>query len=328
MRKVTGILFALFMVFLFLEIVVGFPIHLEHASEATFADTESKTKVKPEASQAGKTETQQKMQGVHLVESQKGNRDWELIAESAENSQAKGAWNLKNVKVLFYNKEAVDFTVTGDQGTLNSDNKDMKISGHVITKTANGYTFESNSVAYLAAQRMINSPEAIKMIGPADDKGKGLVLTGGQMQALVDESKITIHKDVLATKDLKEGKKLKIKSQIAEFSGKNRSANFVEDVSIDVGTLKMQGPEAHFDYKTGADILKAIVVKGGVKVSDTDKYATSDSVKFDPEQNQFIFNGRPRVVHNNDEITGDQIVFIEGGKKVKVENIKGKVDQK
>lgn len=332
MRKTTGILFAIFMIFLFLEIVVGFPIHLESAPEPVVSeadkakDTGKNSDKKPE--DANKTETQQKMQGIHLVESQKGNRDWELFAESAENSQGKGAWQLKNVRVLFYNNEAVDFTVTGQTGTLNADNKDMKIAGHVITKSANGYVFESEAVAYLAAERLIQSPEAIKMVGPPDDKGKGLILTGGRMQAHVDESKISIQKDVVATKLLNSGKKLIIKSQIAEFSGKNRTANFLEDVSIDVGSLKMQGPEAHFAYKLGADILQSVFVKGGVKVSDVDKYATSDSVEFDPGQNQFLFKGRPRVVQNNDEITGDQIVFIDGGKKVKVENIKGKVDQK
>jgi LPS export ABC transporter protein LptC len=329
MRKTTGILFAIFMIFLFLEILVGFPIHLENAPEPTpLAEGEKSKDPKKSDSDANKTETQQKALGVHLVESQKGNQDWELFAESAENSQGKGAWQLKNVKVLFYNNETVDFTVTGERGTLNSDTKDMKIAGHVITKSANGYTFESESVSYIAAQRLIQSLDPIKMIGPPDDKGKGLVLTGGKMQAQVDESKITIQKDVAASKQLSNGKKFIIKSQIAEFSGKNRTAKFLEDVSIDVGSLKMQGPEAYFEYRSGADILQSIVVKGGVKVSDVDKYATSDSVKFDPEQNQFIFNGRPRVVQNNDEITGDQIVFIDGGKKVKVENIKGKVDQK
>jgi lipopolysaccharide export system protein LptA len=90
----------------------------------------------------------------------------------------------------------------------------------------------------------------------------------------------------------------------------------------------MEGPEASFEYGSGIDILQSVQVKGGVKVSDLDKYATSDSVQFDPEQNKFTFKGRPRVVQNNDEITGDQIVFIDGGKKVKVEKSRVQVEKK
>jgi lipopolysaccharide export system protein LptA len=63
-------------------------------------------------------------------------------------------------------------------------------------------------------------------------------------------------------------------------------------------------------------------MQGVVKVSDIDKFATSENVQYDPEQNKFTFNGHPRVVQNSDEITGDQIVFMNGGKKVRVEKLK------
>jgi lipopolysaccharide transport protein LptA len=148
------------------------------------------------------------------------------------------------------------------------------------------------------------------------------------MEALVDESLMRIKDQVVAMKQVGEGKEFQIKSNSAEFSGKDRTARFSGNVSIDVGSMKMEGPEANFIYRPGADILQSVLVKGGVKVSDLDKYATSDTVKFDPEQNKFTFNGRPRVVQNNDEITGEQIVFVDGGKKVKVEKIRAKMEKK
>jgi lipopolysaccharide transport protein LptA len=203
----------------------------------------------------------------------------------------------------------------------------MKITGDVVTQSANGYTFYSNSVFYDAAKRIITSPESIKMVGPPDEKTKGLVLEGGSMETFVEQSLMKIHGNVKAEKLLADGKQFVIKSKQAEFSGKNRMASFIGDVSIDVGTLKLEGPEANFEYRPGVNLLQSVTVKGGVKVSDLDKIATSDFVKFDPEQNKFTFNGRPRVVQNNDEITGDQIIFIDGGKKVKVEKVKAKADK-
>lgn len=331
MKKVSGILFAIFMIFLFLEILFGFPIALEHEPfdptvyNVKEESDDTKKDSKPDEKPA--TETAQKIQSLHLVESKSGSRDWELFAETAENTQAKGSWELQNVRVLFYNNDQVDFVVTGKRGTIDDQSKNMQIQGDVVTKSSNGYTFQSELVSYLSAQRIIRSPDAIKMQGPDDDKGKGLVLSGVGMEAKVDTSTMEIQNKVVATRQLNDGKRFQIKSKSAEFSGRNRSARFVEDVSIDVGSVKMQGPEAQFDYRPGVDVLQSVTVKGGVKVSDVDKFATSDTVKFDPEQNKFIFNGRPRVVQNNDEITGEQIVFIDGGKKVKVEKIRAKVEK-
>jgi LPS export ABC transporter protein LptC/lipopolysaccharide transport protein LptA len=323
MTKIRQILFAVFVVFLFVEIVFVFPAQLENNSTPP-----AKIDVAPsKPNTSDKTATEQKMEGVHLVESKSGSRDWELFSENAESTKSDGSWILGNVKVLFYNAEKVDYTVTGKVGNIEAHSKNMKITGDVVTQSANGYTFYSNSVFYDAAKRIITSPESIKMVGPPDEKTKGLVLEGGSMETFVEQSLMKIHGNVKAEKLLADGKQFVIKSKQAEFSGKNRMASFIGDVSIDVGTLKLEGPEANFEYRPGVNLLQSVTVKGGVKVSDLDKIATSDSVKFDPEQNKFTFNGRPRVVQNNDEITGDQIIFIDGGKKVKVEKVKAKADK-
>jgi LPS export ABC transporter protein LptC/lipopolysaccharide transport protein LptA len=338
MRQWAGILFLVFMAFLFLEILVGFPIHLETDSGPienlrTQKETEEiqqsaltgkprkGDKPKPKDTPQDKM-TEQKLQGVHFVESQKGSRDWEMFAQSAENKQSQGAWQLANVRVLFYNKEKVDFTVTGDHGWIDPTSRNMKIEGHVVTKSTNGYVFESETVIYQATERLIISPDQIKMNGPADDKGQSLILTGKQMRATVDSSQIQIQKNVVATKQLKDGKKFAIQSDSANFSGNDRAAFFKGNVSIEIGPIKMQGPEASFEYRQGVDLLQSVKMQGGVKVSDIDKFATSENVQYDPEQNKFTFNGHPRVVQNSDEITGDQIVFMNGGKKVRVEKLK------
>jgi lipopolysaccharide export system protein LptA len=51
-------------------------------------------------------------------------------------------------------------------------------------------------------------------------------------------------------------------------------------------------------------------------------------VKVDFESNRFVFRGNPRVVQNNDELRGDEIVFLDGGKRVQVKSARAKVDQK
>ena len=45
--------------------------------------------------------------------------------------------------------------------------------------------------------------------------------------------------------------------------------------------MRITGPEAQFEYDSKKDEISGLNVAGGVKVSDTDKWATSDNLKID-----------------------------------------------
>lgn len=311
------IFLGIFFAALFLEIWLGFPISLEKTTELTDLSGD----ITP------KSAADKHMEGVHYAESRSGNRDWEMYAESAEGSEGAGEWELKNVKVLFYSNDKVEFTVTGDNGRIDSKTRDMKVSGHVLTQSQNGYRFQTQAVNYVSKERIIKSVDKVKMIGPTDINGKGIVVTGDWMEAIVDKNLMRINQNVLAQKNMNDGKVFTIRSGKAEFLGNGRSARFFEKVAIELDSMKLEGPEARFDYSEAKDFLKSVVVTGGVKISDLDKYATSEVVNFDPGQNRFTLQGKPRVVQNKDEITGEQIILIDGGKKVKVEKMKARVEK-
>ncbi|WII73447.1 LPS export ABC transporter periplasmic protein LptC [Bdellovibrio sp. 22V] len=340
MAKFKNLIFASLLVILFVEVLIVFPSRLEHEDDKQVqarVDAErKKQKDKEERIKRGeKVEeeepsslAEQKMQGVHLVESQQGNRDWELFAVSAEGSQGAGTWELKNVKVLFYNNEKVEFTVTGDKGTIDSKSKDLSVIGNVLTRSENGYSFKTPSIFYSSKTRQIESPEQVLMQGPKDSSGQGLFLKGNRMRVLVDQSKMLIQQKVSAQKPLEDGKKLTVAADGAEFSGKHNEAKFLGAVRMEYDNMKLEGPEASFLYKAGANVLSSVAVKGGVRVSDVDKFATSESVNLDLLANKYTFKGRPKVIQNNDELSGEEIIFLDGGKKVKVERVRAKVEKK
>ena len=311
-------IFGILVIFLFLEILVGFPIPLESENHENPAPMKDFTQV-----QGG----EQKMEGVHLVESRLGSRDWELFAEAAEGNEGAGSWHLKNVRVLFYAEDKLDYTVTGETGLIDTRTKDMNISGNVKTLSANGYRFETKTLDYVSANRTLKSPSKVKMLGPPDTDGEAITLVGDRMEASLIDNLMKVFEHVQAQKNLKAGKSFQIRSEAAEFSSKFKSARFFNQVTVQVDSMTMQGAEAQFQYDSQVDFVSSLLVRGGVKMIDADKYATSDSVKFDPVRNQFLLLGRPRVVQNNDEITGDKITFIDGGKKVKVENINGRLEK-
>lgn len=317
MRRWRLVLVGLFFILLFLEVWVGFPINLEK----TFEQTPLTGDLSP------KSVAEKHMEGVHYVESRSGNRDWELFAESAEGSEGIGEWDLKNVKVLFYAQDIVEFTVTGQVGQIDSKTRDMKISGNVITQSQNGYRFQTQAIKYIAKDRIIRSLDKVKMTAPADTNGQGAQVTGDWLEAFVNQNIMRINQNVIAVKKMNDGKLMSVKSGSAEFVGNGRSVRFLDQVSIEMDSMKLEGPEARFVYDDATEFLKNVQVSGGVKVSDLTKYATSELVNFDPGQNRFTLQGKPRVVQNNDEITGDEIIFIDGGKKVKVEKMKARVEK-
>ncbi|MNJ92499.1 Lipopolysaccharide export system protein LptC [compost metagenome] len=339
MAKFKNLIFVFLLIALFVEVLIIFPNKLEHEEtevyvpmtreEREIADQKEAEAAAEEAKKNPKSlVAEQKMQGVHLVESQKGVRDWELFADAAEGSQGTANWKLKKIRVFFYTLEKVEFTVVGDEGNIDAKSKNLVIRGNVVTKSTNGYVFKTPSISYSSANRQIQSPEAVTMSGPPDKTGGGIVLSGTNMTAYVDSSRMVIHKNVRATKALKENKKFEVTADSAEFSGKNNEARFFGTVRVNYDGMKLEGPEASFLYQAGANVLSTVAVKGGVKVSDADKFATSESVNLDLLANKYVFKGRPRVVQNNDELTGEEIIFLDGGKRVKVENVRAKVENK
>ena len=270
---------------------------------------------------------QQAMQGVHLIETSEGQKEWELWADEALAFKSEQQWTLENVKAIFTGKDGVYFTVTGREGFVEPETKNMKVKGNVITRSSNGYVFKTETVNYTSLSRLLESPGEVEVIGPRDVNGNSLRLAGKGMTADLLESVMDIHENVKATKAVKANQIARIRSQRARMSGKKSSASFHGNVIIDMDDMRITGPDAEFIYDKSNSVIESMYVKNGVRVSDALKYATSDNVKVLFDEEKFVFRGAPRVVQNNDELTGEQIVFLDGGDRVKVQKVRARVEE-
>lgn len=336
MGKFKNLIFIVLLVALFIEVLIVFPNKLEKeaaneksnpVAEASKSEEQTELDANGDPKQKS-TVAEQKMKGVHLVESQKGLRDWELFSEAAEGSQEAGTWKVMKVRVLFYTKEKIEFTVTGDEGTIDYKTKDLNIKGHVTTRSANGYVFQTPSITYASSIRQIRSPQEVNMSGPKDSSGQGMTLSGGRMTSYIDTTKMVIEGGVRAKKPMSEGKVFAVSADAAEFNGRDNQAKFRGTVQMSYDKMKLEGPEATFLYQKGMDLLTSVSINGGVKVSDVDKFATSETVNLDLLANKYTFKGRPKVVQNADELSGEEIVFLDGGKRVRVEKVRAKMEKK
>ena len=319
MEKARNLIFLGLLILLFVEVLIVFPSRLGRKADPVPVPATNSNEVTGPA--------EQQMRGIHLLESQRGARDWELFSEQANGNQDRGNWSLRKVKVLFYSKENAEFTVTGDEGDIDNKTKDMSIRGHVTTTSVNGYVFTTESVHYDAQKRRISSPSKVDMQGPPDQDGAGMHVTGTTMDVDVEESRMVIPKDVRANKPLSGRRQMSLQSNRAEFSGQSQEVRFVGDVQMEYDRIKLEGPEAAFLKAGKGDFLSNIRFSGGVKVSDDDKFATSENLDLDLVENKIVFRGQPKVYQGKDELSGEQIIFLDGGKKVKVEKVRAQMEK-
>lgn len=268
----------------------------------------------------------QKMERVHLVEGLGSSKEWELFAEAAEGFLGQGVWNLQKVKVIFYARTGDSYVVQGSRGQIDVGSKDIDIVGDVSTHSTNGYEFVTPALHYRSKSKVLTAPEALTLKGPKDQAGQRLRLQGRGITTFLENSLMNIESSVVADRQMSNLKNLKIQSHKAQLSGRSNMVRFYDSVKMYYDTFSIQGPEALFAYNTGGDVPQAIVINGGVQVADTEKKASAENLQINVSEDKYVLRGSPKVLYGNDELTGEQITFLEGGKRVKVDNIKAKVE--
>jgi LPS export ABC transporter protein LptC len=330
MTRRNAVILALLFVILVVEILVIAPkevgtsvaddLKAQRAAEAALKSTSK-----------DKGMSGQEMRGVKAVGAKGEKREWELWAEKANRPKDNTQWTAETMKVNFFADNGVTYVVTGERGKVDPDKRDLRIEGNVVTRSSNGYTFKSQYVEYDSKKRKLVSPGAVEMIGPRDQNGGDIHLTGGALDADFVSNEINITNKVRATRKIlvgaeKQPKTAHISAQRALFSGRTNLAQFAGDVVIDVETMQLSGPRAKFSYDPRSQQLDSMQMEGGVHVTDSEKFATSGTVDLSLKNDRVVFSGSPRIVQNGDELVGDQIVMTEGGKKVEVSNARAQIE--
>ncbi len=105
------------------------------------------------------------MEKIRFVEDKQGRKTWELEAKSAQQYQDQNIMTLEDVKVTFYSKDGRTFTVTGNQGKVYQDSKDLELSGDVTLNSSDGYRLKTDSVSYRNSERRVTSADPVVMEG-------------------------------------------------------------------------------------------------------------------------------------------------------------------
>lgn len=88
---------------------------------------------------------------------------WEVKAKSAQYQKKQNLALFVQVQIKLTTKEGKTFTMTGDQGEMLTDKKDVTIKGHVVIASDTGEKFTTDYLRYSDAGKKIHTDAPVVM---------------------------------------------------------------------------------------------------------------------------------------------------------------------
>jgi LPS export ABC transporter protein LptC len=137
---------------------------------------------------------------IRFVEDKQGQKTWELEAESVHQYQEQNIMVLEDVKVTFYAKEGRIIYLTGRQGKVYQDSKNVDLLGDVVLTSSDGYQLKTHSASYCHSEKIVSTAD------PVEIDGEQIRLTGRGMLVNVEAKTFKILSQVKT--QLRGGKKI------------------------------------------------------------------------------------------------------------------------
>ncbi len=131
-----------------------------------------------------------RLEKIRFVEDKHGEKTWELEATSVYQYQEQNMMVLEDVKVTFYGKEGRTIHLTGKQGKVYLDSKNVDLLGDVVLTSSDGYWLKTHSASYLHLEKTVSTPD------PVEIEGEQLRLTGTGMLVDMEAKTFKILNDV------------------------------------------------------------------------------------------------------------------------------------
>ncbi len=118
-----------------------------------------------------------RLQKVRFVEDKHGQKTWELEAKSVRQYQDQNMMVLEDVKVTFFGKEGRTFFLSGKEGKVYQDSKNMELVGDVVLSSDDGYQLKTHSVSYRHLQKIASTSDPVEIEGEQIRvTGKGMLV--------------------------------------------------------------------------------------------------------------------------------------------------------
>src|SRR5690606_34946133 len=118
------------------------------------------------------------------------------------------------------------------------------------------------------------------------------------------------------------GQLVSLTSKSAVFNSSNYTARFQESVVADYGSYRVTGNAAILEVDQTDHNVDLVTVQGDVRLSDVQRWAVAEKIRIFPQQRKMVLSGRPRLIQNNNELSGEEITFYEEGQRIQIKKAK------
>ena len=129
---------------------------------------------------------------MHLVQNKRGQRNWELWADTAKVYRKEDITQLKGLRLRFYPKDGDPMNITADRGLMRNQSRSIKVFGNAVIHTAQGYTLETETLEFHPRENRVFTDDPILF------KGKTFQLTGTGLKGQTDSGRFILQDDVNA----------------------------------------------------------------------------------------------------------------------------------
>lgn len=115
---------------------------------------------------------------VHYTDVAESGMKWEVKADTVRYIKKDNVALFEKVAVKLITREGKTFLLTGDTGHVQTDTKDMKISGNVKVVSNNGDAIQTDHLLYSNGEKKFHTDAAVSMeSGQIKITGKGMTLS-------------------------------------------------------------------------------------------------------------------------------------------------------
>lgn len=260
---------------------------------------------------------------VHLIETLKDRKEWELLASVAHSSKKSADWIMSEVDVTFFDDLGKPVKVKGAKAVFESKSRKLVVTGQVTASISNGYQITSDELIYNSNDRLLESHNAVQIERTAaGDKFKSII-NGGSMRTSMRDQVLTLEQGVKAVRGSKEQGGIEIQSGQARLSRSSRSVEFFDKLTMSWGDNNFSGDEGRFIYEAQLDQLSDVWIVGNVKFNGGSRSGRCQTAHLNIKEAKTNFMGDPIIIDDGHKMEGETIIIDHELDNLSIKQIKG-----